>query len=131
MRVLACKVSINSPECLGTLLLSSVANQLPGSSPTGRRRVMGANLLFLSGAKPQLTEDWCPQSDCNLHAGKCLVPGAEVGVDACQVVCGQDGDSCHHALPYVTALSLPVSPLVHPAPIPRAERDDTAVRQPK
>lgn len=77
--VLACKVSIHSPECLATLLLGSVVSQLPGSPSVGPYSFMGTNLLFLSGPKTQLTEDRCPQRDCSLHSGKCLVPGSEVG----------------------------------------------------
>lgn len=77
--LLACKVSIDFPECLATLLLGSVVPQFPGSPPVGPYKVMKTNLFFLSGPKTQLTEDWSPQRDCSLHSGKCLVPGSEVG----------------------------------------------------
>lgn len=58
MRVLACKVSINSPECLGTLLLGSVANQLPGSSP-----------LATAGSWEPISSSFQAQSPSSLRTG--------------------------------------------------------------
>lgn len=134
MGILACKVSIASPECLGTLLLGSVAHQLLGSHPASHHRVTGANLLFLLGPKTQLTEDWYPQRDCSLQARKCWAPGSEVGGEAYifQVVHCEWGQ-----LPPCSALrhnpeppSTPACAQLCPLP-PAAERDDTAVPWPK
>lgn len=66
-------VSTNSPEYLGTLLLGSVAHQLPGSEGHKNQSPLYPVPKF------QLTESWRPQMDCNLHVGRCLVPGQEVG----------------------------------------------------
>lgn len=132
MGILACKVSIASPECLGTLLLGSVAHQLLGSHPASHHRVTGANLLFLLGPKTQLTEDWYPQRDCSLQARKCWAPGSEVGGEAYifQVVHCQSGDSCHHALPSDTTLSLLALLLVPSCAPYRPQQRETTLLSP-